>query len=55
MRRSINFGGFGSGNALTIYPYAIVPDSFFQMDRLKLGVDLTETTWNVFLSLQWSI
>ncbi len=38
-----NFPGFGNGTSATIFPYAIVPDSMFQMDRLKLGVDLTKT------------
>ena len=37
------FAGFGGGNSLTIFPYAIVPSSMFQMDRLKLGADLTKT------------
>jgi hypothetical protein len=38
-----NFPSFGSGTSLTIFPYALVPESMFQMDRLKLGVDLTDT------------
>ena len=33
------------------YPYAVVPDSFYQLDRLKVGVDLDETQLygNVFI------
>lgn len=40
-----HFGVFGGGgNTMTVYPYALVPNSMFQMDRLKFGVDLTSST-----------
>lgn len=37
-----NFGAFGA-NGLTYFPYALVPNATFQMDRLKVGVDFTRT------------
>ncbi len=37
-----NFGPFGGNGTLTIFPYAIVPDSLFEMDRLKLGIDFSK-------------
>ncbi len=39
--------GFGPGNflnPLNQHAYAVVPENFTQIDRLKLGVDLTENT-----------
>jgi hypothetical protein len=39
------FGAFGGGGSFaTIYPYALVPNTMFEMDRLKVGVDLSPTT-----------
>ena len=39
-----HFGAFGgAGTSQTVYPYALVPNSTFQMDRLKLGYDFTKT------------
>jgi hypothetical protein len=38
-----NFGPFGGAFA-TVYPYAIVPNTMFEMDRLKIGADLSPTT-----------
>jgi hypothetical protein len=38
-----NFPPFGSSTAEGFFPYALVPDSTFRMNRLKLGYDLTRT------------
>jgi hypothetical protein len=39
-----HFGAFGGpGTSNTVFPYAIVPNSTFLMNRLKLGYDFTNT------------
>jgi hypothetical protein len=39
-RSYTNFGAFGG---LTVYPYALVPNSTFEMDRLKIGYDFSRS------------
>jgi hypothetical protein len=39
-----HFGAFGgAGKFMTVFPYAIVPNSSFSMNRLKLGYDFTDS------------